>query len=127
MSFIAEAACTFLPCPGGNFRPLEVFSGNMYIPALEHLIIVNDGGDSLDLVTDIGLPSRVEDMRRDQGIVYANCSDGSSEVINIYNPESPIMMGSHNVWDWVSGVEVSGNTFYRKMDDLIEIAIMASE
>ncbi len=123
MSAIADAACRWFECPADGYRPLEAVGGALYFSALRHLMVVDASADVLELVADVGLDARVDEMRRHGTLIYANACDGGTEVIDVSASVSPVLLGEHSVAGWVDGLWASGESWFRQSGDVIEVAI----
>jgi hypothetical protein len=98
--------------------------GFMYLAAFNSVLAIEVLGGEPELVDQIGLQARTDAMRADDGYLYLNLHDGNTQTIDIHDPYQPLVLGAHDVQDWVRGLHVSGNGVIRVVEGEVEMASM---
>ncbi len=122
LSYIAETACSWFGCPLDTKRPFEVTDNLALVPVFRKVLVLATNGQQDEILSVTTLPRVVKAIRADGVNVYVNTLLGGTETISLVDPALPLLLGSHEVVDWVNGLVSSGDVVVRRRGTTIDVA-----
>jgi hypothetical protein len=123
ISDLVETICTFFSCPADGYRPLVVGHDHLWFPVLLKLFSVDISAATPEIVSYVGTPGRIVEMRKEGRYLYTQLAYGCGRVYDLAAPERPLPLIWQDVASWVDGVYYSDGNAFRQNGDAIEIAI----
>lgn len=124
--YISEMAgffCDLLGCWGGHERPFDITGDKAYLTYLNDMLIIDTSQDEDFTVNGFfHLPRMAKKMKYYRGFVYLNLRGRQTAVVDVGDPSSPSPSGTHDLADWVKGVEFETGRAYRIVPGGIEWA-----
>jgi hypothetical protein len=121
------AADYYTGCEDGSLssarmRPFSVGGGRAFIADGADLIVVGLLGDGFEVEGVLAMGAAIDALRYDRGFLFLNLADGSGIVLRSAPGESPSVLGTHGLQDWVEGLVEGDEMVYRRRGNRIEIA-----
>jgi hypothetical protein len=122
-----SAADYYTGCEEGSLssarmRPFAVGGGRAFLADGADLIVVSLLGDGFEVEGVLPMGAVIDALRYDRGFIFLNLADGSGVVLRSASGESPSILGTHGLQDWVEGLAEGDEMVYRLRGNRIEIA-----
>lgn len=124
LSGASDAFCGWTSCDLGR-RAFEVGGGKLFLLVLRDLLVLEASDAGLAVDGWLTLPRRVREMRYHEHELYMNLRSPWGRipaVVNVSFPSSPLVEGTHDVEDWVVGLESSAGRIYQLKDGVMKVA-----
>jgi len=123
LSDIAESLCELFGCPADERRGLDIESGVASLAGLHEVLLIGLApSDGYTLLGEVATPGSPSDLRMEEDILYIDTIWSETLTVDVADPQAPVLLGPHDVEEWVEGLYFLADRTYRRQGESVEVA-----